>query len=156
MRDTTEEPPEVKKLRAKVADTQKAIDKRREYLQLDRVFTFKLTVKEFANRPLRFRKLRQAEVILVQGMMPNIPLPPEDAEDAAMLKAWNELDPKDKMLAHEAMCTALSTATKDDFGIQEFRDLEGPLVIEAFKWLMDVSGYSEQAISDLEWFRRPS
>ena len=53
----------------------------------------------------------------------------------------------------EAACTALAAGTRDGFTIQDFRDLEPAFVFEAFKWLIDLSGFSQEAIDDLVWFR---
>jgi hypothetical protein len=139
-----EEPAAIKILRAKLAKTESKVDERRKYLHLDDTFTFKSKVEQFSDRPLRFRKLRFGEVTQIQALVPS------DIEEG------KPVSPEDQKKIFEAACTALVAATRDSFSIQDFRDLEPIFVIEAFKWLVDLSGFSEEAVDDLAWFRGKS
>ena len=157
MTGITEDPEQLKKLKAQYENVNASVEQRRQNLQLDKILEFVSQVTQFKDRPpLHFRKLRFAEVIQVQGMMPNIPVLPEDATDEQMAAWWNQISNEDKLRMHETMSTALSLATKDGYALSEFNDMEDPLVIEAFKILWDFSGYSDQAVEDLTWFRRSS
>jgi len=99
-------------------------------------------VKQFSDRPLRFRKLRFGEITQLQALAP------------ADIEEDKPVAPEDQKRIFEAACTALAAATRDNFSIQDFRDLEPTFVIEAFKWLVDLSGFSEEAVDDLAWFQR--
>ena len=99
-------------------------------------------MKQFSDRPLRFRKLRFGEITQLQALAP------------ADIEEDKPVAPEDQKRIFEAACTALAAATRDNFSILDFRDLEPTFVIEAFKWLVDLSGFSEEAVDDLAWFQR--
>jgi hypothetical protein len=111
-------------------------------LQLDDTFTFVSKVRQFSDRPLQFRKLRFGEITQIQALVP------------ADIEEDKPVAPEDQTKIFEAACTALAAATRDNFSILDFRDLEPTFVIEAFKWLVDLSGFSEEAVDDLAWFQR--
>ncbi len=140
-----EEPEVIKALRAKLARTESKVDERRKYLHLDDTFTFTSKVKQFSDRPLRFRKLRFGEIAQIQALVPT--------GIEADLPLEKPITPEAQEKTFEAACTALVAATRDGFSIQDFRDLEFVFVLEAFKWLIDLSGFSEEAVEDLAWFR---
>jgi hypothetical protein len=139
-----DEPDAFKTLRAKLSKTERSVDQRRKYLHLDDTFTFTSKVKQFSDRPLRFRKLRFGEIAQIQTL---IPATIEDDKPVTL---------EDQKGIFEAACTALAAATRDSFSIQDFRDLELTFVIEALKWLIDLSGFSDEAVDDLAWFHRES
>ena len=150
----TEEPEHIKQLRAKLGKIEKSVELRRKYLQLDDVMVFKSGQKQFADRPLRFKKLRFAAIMSLLPLLPKVePIISVD-EKGATVEVWPDLTPEQSTQYFEAACQGLAAASVDKVTAPEFVELEPTLVVEAFKWLLDISGYSAEAIEDIEWFRR--
>jgi hypothetical protein len=151
----TEEPQQIKDLRAKVAKVEASVEKRRQSLHVDDVLVFKSSQEKFRDRPpLRFRKLRFAEAMQILTILPKIePTIAVDEKTSEKVETWPELTPEEALEYFAGACQGLATSSLDGKLSSDFKDWEPSLVVEAFHWLFNESGYSAAAVEDFEWFR---
>jgi len=116
------------------------VEKQRQYLQLDRTFTFQSKDPLFADRPLKFKKLRNNQITQIQSLLPNI-------------VEGQDLTAEESNQLYDAAATTLALASEDNISIDVFRDLEGPFLLEAFHFCLDIIGWTKASAESLGWFR---
>lgn len=136
-----EVPEYIRKLQKDLERTDQDVAAQRRYLQLDEVFTFTSKNPQFADRPLKFRKLRNKEVLVITKLMPEIP-EGQAATDEQSIQL------------HEAIATALAMASVDKISILAFRDMEDLLLGEACEFVLGLIGCTKDSVENLNWFRK--
>ena len=90
----------------------------------------------------------------LQAASPQIsPTVTVDEKTGEKIETWPVVTREHLVQQQEAGATALAAASRDGDTVQDFKDLELAFVLEALKWLIDLSGFSQEAIDDLAWFR---
>lgn len=114
----------------------------------DRVFDFIVETGEGDPLVLHFRRLRRSQWrdISAEIRALNIPKDPQQMSEVSK----EQLDS-----LHRSQCKALGSTSADGFDAKYFEELDSDLIVSAcFHQLLDVSGVSEKAQENMDWFQQ--
>lgn len=117
-------------------------------------------------KPLRFRKLSHTELIATKDDFPYIP--PLFATHPWVMQNWKTL-PKEMQdywgqprkptkeegqQVRKVTCQVLALTSLDGKSEEDFQKMQTNVIEECFQFVADVSGFSEDAVELLDWFRK--